>query len=218
MFLEVVKGRRGQNGSMDSARSASDVVRVRQAEQGDLDLLVEQTWQVAAEGRWLGTEVPFDRAVRREQLAAALAKESSTILVASPFGGDGPGVVGHIWVSIAPYGVADIGMLVSEPWRGRGIGKLLLESAMRWAASAGAHKMALEVWPHNEAALRLYREAGFVEEGRKVRHYRRRNGELWDSVLMGRTLDEGSAGGQLPPSGQARTAQGVTRTISDAHS
>jgi RimJ/RimL family protein N-acetyltransferase len=97
-------------------------------------------------------------------------------------------VVGHIWVSIAPYGVADIGMLVVESWRGKGIGKLLVGPAMQWAAAAGAHKMALEVWPHNEAAIRLYRRAGFVEEGRKVSHYRRRNGELWDSVLMGRPL------------------------------
>jgi ribosomal protein S18 acetylase RimI-like enzyme len=48
--------------------------------------------------------------------------------------------------------------------------------------------MALEVWPHNTAALRLYRGAGFVEEGRKRRHYRRRNGEFWDALLMGRPL------------------------------
>jgi ribosomal protein S18 acetylase RimI-like enzyme len=48
--------------------------------------------------------------------------------------------------------------------------------------------MALEVWPDNTAALHLYRRAGFVEEGRKLLHYRRRNGELWDSVLMGLRL------------------------------
>jgi putative acetyltransferase len=162
--------------------------RVRQAAESDLDVIIEQTWQVAAEGRWIGTEVPFDRAARRERLASALVNESATVLVASIAGADGPGVVGHIWVSIAPYGVADIGMLIVEAWRGRGIGRLLLGSALEWAANAGAHKMALEVWPHNEAAIRLYRSAGFVEEGRKVRHYRRRNGELWDSVLMGRPL------------------------------
>jgi RimJ/RimL family protein N-acetyltransferase len=161
---------------------------VRQASEIDLDIIVEETWQVAAEGRWIGTEVPFDRAARRERLASALADASAALLVADTSGADGPRVVGHIWVSVAPYGVADIGMLVGEPWRGRGIGKLLLGSAMQWASSAEAHKMALEVWPHNEAAIRLYQGAGFVEEGRKIRHYRRRNGELWDSVLMGRPL------------------------------
>ena len=127
-------------------------------------------------------------AERRERLASALATESAAILVACTPGAVGEVVVGHIWISIAPYGVADIGMLVVDGWRGRGIGKLLLESAIQWAANAGAHKMALEVWPHNEAAIGLYRSAAFVEEGRKVRHYRRRSGELWDSVLMGRAL------------------------------
>jgi len=37
-------------------------------------------------------------------------------------------------------------------------------------------------------ALDLYRKAGFVEVGRKLRHYRRANGELWDAILMGRPL------------------------------
>jgi ribosomal protein S18 acetylase RimI-like enzyme len=163
-------------------------VEVRQASESDLDVIVGQIWEVAAEGRWIGSEVPFDRAARRERLASALANGSAAVLMACTSAQDGQVAVGHIWVSIAPYGVADIGMLVVQGWRGRGVGRLLLESAIQWAAKAGAHKMALEVWPHNEAAIALYRGAGFVEEGRKVRHYRRRNGELWDSVLMGRPL------------------------------
>jgi putative acetyltransferase len=173
---------------MERAGAGWREAEVRPARESDLDTIVEQTWQVAAEGRWIGTEVPFDQAARRERLASALGNEAAAVLVADTSGANGPGVVGHIWVSIAPYGVADIGMLVAEAWRGRGIGGLLLGSAIHWAGKAGAHKMALEVWPHNEAAMRLYRAAGFVEEGRKVRHYRRHNGELWDSVLMGRPL------------------------------
>ena len=191
----VARAERGQTGGMEKTGAGLGGAEVRQARESDLDIVVEQTWQVAAEGRWIGTEVPFDRAERRQRLASALANESAAILVACTSGADGPVVVGHIWVSIAPYGVADIGMLVVEAWRGRGIGKLLLGSAMEWAANAGAHKMALEVWPHNEAAIQLYRGAGFVEEGRKVRHYRRRNGELWDSVLMGRRLTGPSQSG-----------------------
>ena len=167
---------------METTPARCGRAEVRQASESDLDIIVEQTWQVVVEGRWIGADVPFDRAARRERLASALANDSATVLVAcAPGGADGPGMVGHIWVSIAPFGGADIGMPVVEAWRGRGIGKLLLASAIQWAADAGAHKMALEVWPHNEAAIRLYRGAGFVEEGRKVRHYRRRNGDLWDS-------------------------------------
>ncbi len=161
---------------------------VRPAAEDELDLLVEQTWSVAAEGRFIGAEVPFDRPRRRARLAELLAGGDSTVLVADTSPAGGPGVVGYLSVSVAPYGVADIAMLLQAGWRGRGIGRALLDAAIAWASSAGAHKMSLEVWPDNAAAIALYERAGFVVEGRKARHYRRRNGELWDSVLMGRPL------------------------------
>jgi ribosomal protein S18 acetylase RimI-like enzyme len=50
------------------------------------------------------------------------------------------------------------------------------------------HKLSLGVWPHNAAAIALYRKFGFVEEGRRVKHYRRQSGELWDIIEMGLLL------------------------------
>jgi len=128
------------------------------------------------------------------ETSALMVAETFTLMVAGAapsagFAVAGPGVVGHISVVLEPYGVADIGMLVTEGWRGKGVGTALLEAAIAWARAAGAHKLALEAWPDNTHALQLYRKAGFVEEGRKVRHYRRSNGELWDSVLMGLRMD-----------------------------
>ena len=99
-----------------------------------------------------------------------------------------PGIVGFIGLHLEPYGVVDFGMALLDGWRGQGLGSALLEAAIAWSRESGAHKMSLEVWPHNEAALALYHGRGFVEEGRKVRHYRRRNGELWDAILMGLPL------------------------------
>jgi RimJ/RimL family protein N-acetyltransferase len=54
--------------------------------------------------------------------------------------------------------------------------------------------MTLEVWPHNARARRLYQSAGFAEEGHLKRHYRRRNGALWDAVVMALILDNDSPG------------------------
>jgi RimJ/RimL family protein N-acetyltransferase len=161
---------------------------VRPATDEELDELVEHLWAVAAEGRWVGTEVPFDRDARRARLGALVSGGSSTVLVADTSPTGGPGIVGHISIDIARYGVADIGMLLLVGWRGLGLGTAMLDTAIGWASDAGAHKMALEVWPHNSSALELYRRAGFIEEGRKHQHYRRQNGELWDAVLMGRPL------------------------------
>jgi RimJ/RimL family protein N-acetyltransferase len=177
------------NGLMGSdERRIADAAVVRPARGDEFGELVEQTWAVAAEGRWTGVEVPFDRDARRLRLEGTSSGESSTVLVVDTSAAGGPGVVGHITVEIAVYGVADIGMLIIDGWRGLGLGATLLNAALEWASEAGAHKMVLEVWPHNSAALELYRRAGFVEEGRRLRHYRRRNGEIWDSILMGRPL------------------------------
>jgi RimJ/RimL family protein N-acetyltransferase len=166
----------------------ADAATIRMAIGEDIEELVQQIWDVATEARWIGTEVPFDRDIRGVRLDALVTGPSSTLLVADTSTSGGPGVIGHISVAIAPYGVADIGMLLIARWRGLGLGKRLLDAAMEWSTAAGAHKMALEVWPDNFSALELYRRAGFVQEGRKRRHYRRQNGEIWDAVLMGRSL------------------------------
>lgn len=161
---------------------------IRPATEDDLDDVVDLVWDVAAEGQWIGAEVPFDRSDRRRRYAEMLAAPNSTIFVADARASGGAGVVGELGVSVASYGVADIAMMVATGWRGLGVGRMLLDAAIAWAEGAKAHKMWLEVWPHNEAAIALYRKAGFVEEGRKLRHYRRRNGELWDALLMGLPL------------------------------
>ena len=157
---------------------------VRPAAAADVDAMVTLFASVAGEGRWIGREV-VDRAERHAELMAALASSDSGQFVVAAAGE----VVGHLGIVLRPYGVAELGMMVAPGWRGMGVGSALLGSGIDWARGAGAHKVALQVWPHNEAALRLYRRFGFVEEGRLRRHYRRRNGEVWDAVVMGLALD-----------------------------
>ncbi len=174
------------NGEMSAPISIP--ATIRRATSDDLDRMIDLLWDVAAEGLWLGTQIPFDRGLRRVSMAALVEGQGGALFVADAGDTSRSNVVGHISVGLASYGVADIGMLLAQEWRGKGLGAALLETGLEWAASAGAHKAALEVWPHNEAGLGLYRKLGFVEEGRKRRHYRRYNGEIWDSILMGRPL------------------------------
>jgi RimJ/RimL family protein N-acetyltransferase len=94
-------------------------------------------------------------------------------------------LVGHISVFESSFGYGEIGMLVVADWRGRGVGSVLMAAAIEWARARGLHKLILSVFPHNAAGIALYRKFGFVEEGRRVRHMRRANGELWDLVEMG---------------------------------
>jgi ribosomal protein S18 acetylase RimI-like enzyme len=79
-------------------------------------------------------------------------------------------------------------MSVDRDWRGRGVGSALVRAVISRAREQGLHKLSLEVFAHNAAAIALYRRAGFTEEGRRVRQYRRSSGELWDTIIMGLAL------------------------------
>jgi putative acetyltransferase len=155
---------------------------LRRANDEDFDRWVDLYETVAAEGKWIGGEVPVDRERLRRGYADRFMKEreSAAILLAES---DGQ-LIGHL--GIENYqGVADLGMMVAADWRGRGVGSALMEGAV--------------VWPHNEAARALYRKFGFVDEGVLRRHYRRRSGELWDAIAMGCVLDAVSPGSPFAP-------------------
>jgi RimJ/RimL family protein N-acetyltransferase len=160
-------------------------ITVREATLADVDRLLELLVAVAGEGRWIGTEAPVDLERRRQRMVEDVEGADAIILVAEA---DGE-VVGELGLHLARYGVADLGMLVAGGWRGRGVGTALLGEAVERARKAGAHKIALQVWPHNTAAIALYERFGFEREGYLRRHYRRRSGELWDAIIMGLRLD-----------------------------
>lgn len=135
---------------------------------------------VAAERGGIATEPPVDV----EERAALFARTAAGSVVAVA----GGQLVGFIHVEASRHGFGEFGMLVDRDWRGRGVGSALVQAAIGWARDQGLHKLCLEVFAHNAAAIALYRKSGFVEEGRRIRHYRRANGELWDSIVMGLAL------------------------------
>jgi L-amino acid N-acyltransferase YncA len=153
---------------------------VRAATEADARAMAELFAAVAAERSGIATEPPVDV----EERAARFARTAGASVVAVA---DGQ-VVGIIHVEVSRHGFGDLGMLVHRDWRGRGVGSALLREAIVWARGQGLHKLCLEVFAHNEAAIALYRKAGFVEEGRRARQYRRASGELWDAIVMGLTL------------------------------
>jgi ribosomal protein S18 acetylase RimI-like enzyme len=75
------------------------------------------------------------------------------------------------------------GLAVDPEAQRSGIGRLLIEAARAQARAAGARRLTLRVLAGNEAAIRLYRAAGFREEGR-LRGEFLIDGEEVDDVLM----------------------------------
>jgi RimJ/RimL family protein N-acetyltransferase len=153
---------------------------VRAARADDARAMAEVFAAVAAERDGIATEPPVDIAESAARFASSV--DGTVVAVA-----DGR-VVGMIHVAASPHGFGEFGMLVDRAWRGRGVGSALVQAAVDRARRQGLHKLCLEVFTHNTAAIALYRKCGFAEEGRRVKQYRRASGELWDTIMMGRLL------------------------------
>ena len=165
----------------------NDWLLVRPAVPADADALVSLGRAVASEKElWLtydrsrGDERRNLRGVRRDPNVAVFVAEIPA------------GIAGRL--SIArdhrPYShhVAEVGLMVAAGQRRRGIGSALMDEAFKWARASGITKVELEVFPHNEPAIALYRKLGFEEEGRRRGRYRI-GGHQVDAVLMSIDLD-----------------------------
>ena len=158
--------------------AATEAVLIRPAADADRRRLALLFAAVAEERDGIAAEPPIDV----ERRAASWDVNRTLVALAA---GE---VVGLIFVIESSFGFGEIGMMVAADRRGRGVGTALVAAAIEWAQARGMHKLTLSVFPHNEAAIGLYRKFGFLEEGRRSRHIRRANGELWDLIEMGLLL------------------------------
>jgi RimJ/RimL family protein N-acetyltransferase len=153
-------------------------VEIRAAQDADRWPLALLFAAVAEERDGIAAEPPVDV----ERRAASWDLERTLVALADDE------VVGLIFVVESGFGFGEIGMMVAADWRGKGVGTALVAAAVDWARARGLHKLTLSVFPQNEAAVALYRKFGFVDEGRRSKHIRRANGELWDLIDMGLLL------------------------------
>lgn len=106
----------------------------------------------------------------------------SVILLARSIGGD---VIGWL-AATGIYETAELEYVLVHPrHRAEGVGRCLMEHWLSWARQQGALEALLEVRPSNRTALRLYRELGFLERGRRQAYYQ---DPCEDAVLMWRAL------------------------------
>ncbi|MEQ1507966.1 MAG: N-acetyltransferase [Myxococcota bacterium] len=169
------------------------VVQVGPARRRDALATLALHREVLAEGSWFVTRPAEDRVTldqREREIEALSAADNSWFLVAR---GPDASVVGYL---TANGGALDrtrhlsrLELVVGAPWRGQGIGRALLDTVIGLAERSGVvRKLSLAVLADNERALRLYRSAGFVEEGRRVGEYRESDGTLRDDLVLARVV------------------------------
>lgn len=157
-------------------------MKVRPATIEDCRPLATAMMAVVEEGRWLATESDTSLEELGGRFREAVEGPEHVLLVLEESGGP----VGCIGMHPThAKGVLSLGMWILPEWRARGGGRMLMEAALE-ARPEGVHKIELEVFADNEAAISLYRSMGFEREGLRRHHYRRLDGSLRSALIMAR--------------------------------
>lgn len=97
-----------------------------------------------------------------EQLAAVIAPEVNTLLIARD---DGGAIVGTLTLMMLVTPGATFGfvedVVVDAAARGQGIGEALVRECLRLAFEQGASRVELHSGNHRQPAIRLYQRVGF---------------------------------------------------------
>jgi L-amino acid N-acyltransferase YncA len=83
--------------------------------------------------------------------------------------------------------VADLSVYVERGWRGRGVGRRLLEHLIEQARALGYHKMMLSTFPFNASGVALYERMGFTRVG-VFREMGQLDGRWIDTLIMEKML------------------------------
>ncbi len=97
---------------------------------------------------------------------------------------DGQKPVGYAGLYIDGGVVVLDELIVHDHYRGRGIGRRLLENTEALARRLDAHKITLETDDGLKAAIKLYTSCGFRKEATLPRHYGKR-----PTTIYGKQLD-----------------------------
>ncbi len=144
-----------------------DGVRIVPVAEEHIDRFWTAVDSVARERRYLMAVEAFPLEVTRHFVKGNLSRGYPQVVAMV-----GEELVG--WCDIVPTnpfpGFAHsgrLGMGIIAGWRGKGIGRALMDAALKAVPAAGFRRVELDVFSSNKAAIGLYRRCGFTPEGIK---------------------------------------------------
>ena len=85
--------------------------------------------------------------------------------------------------------VGELRVLVSPEWRGRGLGRVLIQECFAQALERGLKKLIAQMTLDQRAAVAVFEELGFRAEALLAGHVGDREGRLHDLVLLSHDVD-----------------------------
>lgn len=96
------------------------------------------------------------------------------------------------WAALSPVssrcvyaGVAEVSIYISEKYRGKGVGKLLLTKLIAESEAAGLWTLQSGIFSENKASIKLHEQCGFRIIGYREK-IGQRNGVWKDNIIMER--------------------------------
>lgn len=125
----------------------------------------------------------FSPAWSEEGVRSLLDHPASTAFLAV-LGGQPRTTVGFALAQLAADEAEILSVGVLPDWQRKGIGRRLIEGVARAVQRAEAKTLFLEVAADNDAALELYRRAGFLGTGLRRGYYERAGEAPVDAVML----------------------------------
>ena len=85
--------------------------------------------------------------------------------------------------------VGELRVLVAPDWRGRGLGRTLIQECFAQALELGLRKLVAQMTVDQRSAIALFEELGFRAEALLGKHVADREGTLHDLVLLGHDVE-----------------------------
>lgn len=159
-------------------------MKLRPLRPEDCDRLLAWVDSADALWQWSGARA-FTWPLDRDQLRRDLAARGGSMHVFA--GTDGSGeMVGHVLLDAQPnHGLGNIGRVIVAPERrGSGLGAALMDAIVRYGFDElRLHRLQLNVYTFNSAAIATYRGVGFVAEG-VARESTLGSAGYWDGLTM----------------------------------
>ncbi|MFZ2205989.1 MAG: GNAT family N-acetyltransferase [Microgenomates group bacterium] len=163
-------------------------IQIRSLEQNDVQELLSFMNALSKEQTYIrlqGEELTMDEEIRYIDDFIRRVREKKAIKLLAFNGKELVGVADVYLKDKIENHIGVFGITIKKEWRGKGIGRKLMEQTLREAATSidGLKIIELGVFANNPVAKKMYEKMGFVEYGKLPKGIRHK-GEFVDHLYM----------------------------------
>ncbi|KAF0818069.1 MULTISPECIES: GNAT family N-acetyltransferase [unclassified Cytobacillus] len=162
-------------------------MQIRFAEKKDAAAILKHCRQAFGESDFLLTEPEeFTMTIQEEEIWIEKSLQSGDLILIAEIDQEVVGMLNFRRSKSKKVNhLGYFGISIQKRHCNQGLGSKMMKLFLQWAeGEPGLEKICLEVFAFNERAIRLYKRFGFEEEGRKIKHIKRKDGTYADELLM----------------------------------